>query len=73
LRVIRAVTVRYIRRWLAGWLLFRWLAPCFAARALVLGNLVPVVSASLVPVAGVLVGLPAEDGTGSGGGLKKSV
>ena len=38
LRVIRAVTFRYVRSWLAGWLLFRWLAPGFAARALVLGN-----------------------------------
>lgn len=38
LRVIRAVTVRYIRRWLVGWLLFRCLAPGFAGRALVLGN-----------------------------------
>ena len=37
-RVIRAVTVRYIRRWLVGWLLFRCLAPGFAGRALVLGN-----------------------------------
>jgi len=37
LRVIRAVTVRYIRRWLAGWLLFRYRAPGFAGRALVLG------------------------------------
>jgi len=36
--VIRAVTVRYIRRWLAGWLLFRFLAPGFAGRAMVLGN-----------------------------------
>lgn len=36
--VIRAVTVRYIRRWLVGWLLFRCLAPGFAGRALVLGN-----------------------------------
>lgn len=38
LRVIRAVTVRYIRRWLVGWLLFRCLAPSFVCRALVLGN-----------------------------------
>lgn len=38
MRVIRAVTVRYIRRWLVGWLLFRCLAPGFAGRALVLGN-----------------------------------
>lgn len=38
LRVIRAVTIRYIWRWLAGWLLFRCLAPGFAGRALVLGN-----------------------------------
>lgn|GEM_PF-5471835 len=38
LRVIRAVTVRYIRRWLVGWLLFRCLAPGFPGRALVLGN-----------------------------------
>lgn len=37
-RVIRAVTIRYIWRWLAGWLLFRCLAPGFAGRALVLGN-----------------------------------
>jgi len=37
-RVIRAVTVRYIRRWLVGWLLFRCLAPGFAGRALVLAN-----------------------------------
>lgn len=37
-RVIRAVTVRYIRRWLVGWLLFRCLAPGFVCRALVLGN-----------------------------------
>jgi len=37
-RVFRAVTVRYIRRWLVGWLLFRCLAPGFAGRALVLGN-----------------------------------
>lgn len=37
-RVIRAVTFRYVRSWLAGWLLFRWLAPGFAARALLLGN-----------------------------------
>ncbi len=37
MRVIRAVTIRYIWRWLAGWLLFRCLAPGFAGRALVLG------------------------------------
>jgi len=37
-RVIRAVTVRYIRRWLVGWLFFRCLAPSFVCRALVLGN-----------------------------------
>jgi len=71
-RVIRAVTVRYIRRWLVGWLLFRCLAPGFAGRALVLGNR-PVVSASLVAVAGVLAGLPAEGGTGSGVSPEKSV
>lgn len=38
LRVIRALIVRYVRRRLAGWLLFRCLAPGFAGRAVVLGN-----------------------------------
>lgn len=75
LRVIRAVTVRYIRRWLVGWLLFRCLAPGFAGRALVLANsqLVPVVSAWMAALVVALAGLPAESGTGSGGGLKMSV
>ncbi|MHB0765734.1 hypothetical protein ACYCFC_15340 [Stutzerimonas sp. NM35] len=67
------MTVRYIRRWLAGWLLFRWLAPGFADRVMVLGNLVPVVSALLVAVAGVLAWLSAEGGTGSADGQKKFV
>ena len=38
LRVIRAVTVRYIRRWLVGWLLFRCHAPGSAGRAPVPGD-----------------------------------
>jgi len=59
-RVIRAVTIRYIWRWLAGWLLFRCLAPGFAGRALVLGN--RPTGAGRFRVAGVLPGLPAESG-----------
>lgn len=75
LRVIRAVTVRYVRRWLAGWLLFRCLAPGFAGRALVLGNRPTCAGRFRVAGnrAGLLAGLSAEGGTGSGGGLKKSV
>jgi len=74
-RVVRAVTIRYIRRWLVGWLLFRCLAPGFAGRALVLGN--RPTGAGRFRIAGgrcdVLAGLSGEGGTGSGGSPKKSV
>jgi|GEM_PF-5990412 len=72
-RVIRAVTARYIRHWLAGWLLFRCHAQGFGGRALVPGD--RPTGAGRFRIAGgrcgVLAGLSGGGGTGSGGSPKK--